>query len=136
MRSTPNTRRRDLAPMPRVFWISMTPTAPVSDITGNSVVTISSTRVSMILPVVRHSSQVGRSRARGSVARSTGRVGGGRRRVRQQGGPRQPALLALVTNQPVHGHTPGREEVAHRVRQADIERVAVAQPGQRSKVIN
>ncbi len=60
-----------MLPMPRVFWISMTPTAPVSDITGNSVVTISPSRVSMILAVVRHSSQVGRSVARGSVPRST-----------------------------------------------------------------
>ncbi len=65
-----------------------------------------------------------------------GRVGRGRRRIRQQRRARQPALLALVTHQPVDGHTLGREEIAHRVRQADVERVAVAQPGQRGKVIN
>ena len=57
--------------MPRTVRISMTPTAPVSDITGNSVVKTPSERTSMILAVVRHSSHSGRSAARGSVSRST-----------------------------------------------------------------
>ncbi len=71
MRSTPKTRRRVLAPTPRVLCSSITPTAPVSEITGNSVVTSSPSRASMILAVVRHSSHNGRSAAFGSEFRST-----------------------------------------------------------------
>ena len=117
--------------------ISMTPTAPVSDITGNSVV---------MMPLLAGLDDLAGGQAleprraldgaRQRLEVHPGRVGRGRRRIRQQRGARQPALLALVTHQPIDGHTLGREEVAHGVRQADVEGVAVAQPGQRGKVIN